>query len=240
MSTKKRISREEIAKYQELLEGKAAEDIIRWAVDFFGPTRIALASSLSAEDQVITDMLVSITPEAKVFTLDTGRLFQETYDVLERTRLKYKINIEVCFPDTAAVEEMVNEKGPNLFYYSVENRKQCCSIRKVQPLRKKLSSLDGWVCGLKREQSVTRSDLQAIEWDGNNGLLKINPLIHWNEQQVWDYIKKNDVPYNFLHDRGFPSIGCAPCTRAVKPGEDIRSGRWWWELPEYKECGLHK
>jgi phosphoadenosine phosphosulfate reductase len=240
MSTKKRISREEIAKYQEMLEGKTAEDIIRWAVDFFGPSRLALASSLSAEDQIITDILVSITPEAKVFTLDTGRLFQETYDVLERTRLKYKINIEVCFPDTAAVEEMVNEKGPNLFYYSVENRKQCCNIRKVRPLKKKLSSLDGWICGLRREQSVTRSDLQAIEWDNNNGLLKINPLIHWNEQQVWDYIKKYDVPYNFLHDRGFPSIGCAPCTRAVKPGEDIRSGRWWWELPEYKECGLHK
>lgn len=240
MSTKKRISLEEITTYQELLEGKTAEDILRWAVDFFGPLRLALASSLSAEDQIITDMLVSINPEVKVFTLDTGRLFQETYDVLERTRLQYKIPIEICFPDTAAVEEMVNEKGPNLFYYSVENRKQCCTIRKVRPLRKKLSSLDGWICGLRREQSVTRSDLKAIEWDGNNGLLKINPLIHWNEQQVWDYIKKHDVPYNFLHDRGFPSIGCAPCTRAVKPGEDIRSGRWWWELPEYRECGLHK
>jgi phosphoadenosine phosphosulfate reductase len=240
MSTKKRISREEITAYQELLEGKTAEDILRWAEDFFGPLRLALASSLSAEDQIITDMLVSINPEVKVFTLDTGRLFQETYDVLERTRLQYKIPIEICFPDTAAVEEMVNEKGPNLFYYSVENRKQCCTIRKVRPLRKKLISLDGWICGLRREQSVTRSDLKAIEWDGNNGLLKINPLIHWNEQQVWDYIKKYDVPYNFLHDRGFPSIGCAPCTRAVKPGEDIRSGRWWWELPEYRECGLHK
>jgi phosphoadenosine phosphosulfate reductase len=135
---------------------------------------------------------------------------------------------------------MVSEHGPNLFYYSVENRKYCCNVRKVEPLKRRLATLDGWICGLRRDQSITRNDLQVIEWNEGNELIKISPLVEWSEEEVWDYIRENDVPYNMLHDKNFPSIGCAPCTRAVKPGEDVRAGRWWWENPEYRECGLHE
>ena len=201
--------------------------------------RIALASSLSAEDQVLTHMILNIDPTAGIFTLDTGRLFPETHDVLERTNKKYGIKIEVYVPDADRVEKMVNEKGINLFYNSVEDRKLCCQVRKIEPLKRALQKLDAWICGLRSEQSVTRINIKTVEWDHANGLLKINPLINWREEQVWDYIKAHDVPYNKLHDKGFPSIGCQPCTRAVKPGEDIRTGRWWWEEPEKKECGLH-
>jgi phosphoadenosine phosphosulfate reductase len=202
--------------------------------------RIALASSLSIEDQMITDILAKTDPTARVFTLDTGRLFPETYSLIDRTRQKYPdLHFEVFFPEAAEVEKMVAEKGINLFYESIEQRKRCCEVRKMQPLRRAFQGLDLWICGLRREQSVTRAGMQAIEWDETNGLVKLNPLIEYSEQAVWTYIREHHVPYNKLHDKGFPSIGCQPCTRAVQPGEDIRAGRWWWENPEHKECGLH-
>jgi len=201
--------------------------------------RIAFATSLGAEDQVLTDMIVGIDKTARIFTLDTGRMFPETYDAIEMTCARYKINIEVFFPDYRQVEEMVNSKGINLFFESIENRKACCHVRKIVPLKRALKGMDVWISGLRRSQSVTRKEMQMVEWDENNGLIKLNPLIEWTEERVWDYIKSKKIPYNKLHDKGFPSIGCQPCTRAVQPGEDVRAGRWWWENPENKECGLH-
>ena len=156
------------------------------------------------------------------------------------TKSRYKINIDVYFPIAEKIQKMVNEKGINLFYDSVENRKECCFIRKIEPLQRAFKGLDAWICGLRRDQSVTRQDMKLVEWDDNNKLIKINPLIDWSEEHLWDYIKENNVPYNKLHDKGFPSIGCQPCTRAIEKGEDVRAGRWWWENPETKECGLHK
>ncbi|MFO7723779.1 MAG: phosphoadenylyl-sulfate reductase [Bacteroidales bacterium] len=202
--------------------------------------KIALSSSLSIEDQVITHLVLGVDPEARIFTLDTGRLFPETYDLIARTNARYKTRLQVYFPDWQAVEAMVNEKGINLFYDSIENRKQCCHIRKVEPLRRAFRGLEVWICGLRREQSVTRTHLERIEWDADNGLIKLNPLIDWTEAQVWEFIRANNIPYNTLHEKGFPSIGCQPCTRAIEPGEDLRAGRWWWENPETRECGLHK
>jgi phosphoadenosine phosphosulfate reductase len=202
--------------------------------------RIALASSLGLEDQVLTEMVCFIDPSIRVFTLDTGRLFPETYDLIHRTNQKYGIKMQVYFPEAQNVEEMVHSKGINLFYNSIEDRKTCCNIRKIEPLKRAFAGLDVWICGLRRDQSVTRSEIQPIEWDENNGLIKLNPLIDWTEEKVRAYIKAHNIPYNPLHDRGFPSIGCQPCTRAVLPGEDLRAGRWWWENPDTKECGLHK
>jgi len=225
-------------------EEKKAEEILKWAIEKFGK-KVALASSFGAEDVVLIDMLMKIDPSARIFTIDTGRLPQETYDVIEKIMEKYGAKIEFLFPDKRAVEEMLEKYGPNLFYKSVELRRLCCHIRKVEPLERILKDLDAWITGLRREQSVTRVQIEKVEedertFDGiKRVLIKINPLADWTEKQVWDYIKRNNVPYNALHDRSYPSIGCAPCTRAIKPGEDIRAGRWWWETPEKKECGLH-
>lgn len=215
-----------------------AKNLIRLSLEFFGD-EIAFATSFGAEDQVITDLLFSHSRTFRIFTLDTGRLPQETCNVFEETRKRYGISIKILFPDTEQVESMVNEHGPNLFYDSVEKRKLCCRLRKIEPLKRELSGLKAWICGLRKEQSVTRSELNAAQWDEGNGLVRICPLANWTTQQVWEYIRNNNLPYNKLHDNGYPSIGCAPCTRAVKDGEDIRAGRWWWELPEHKECGLH-
>jgi phosphoadenosine phosphosulfate reductase len=202
--------------------------------------RIALSSSLGLEDQVLTEMVCSIDKNTKIFTLDTGRLFPETYDLIHRTNQKYGIKMQVYFPDAQQVEEMVNTQGINLFYNSVEARKTCCRIRKMEPLKRAFAGLEVWICGLRREQSVTRSEMKPIEWDEANGLIKLNPLIEWSEEQVRAYISEHKIPYNPLHDKNYPSIGCLPCTRAILPGEDIRAGRWWWESPDTKECGLHK
>jgi phosphoadenosine phosphosulfate reductase len=202
--------------------------------------KIALSSSLGIEDQVLTQMVCNIDKSTKIFTLDTGRLFPETYDLIHRTNHKYGIKMSVYFPDAGHIEEMVNTKGINLFFESVENRKLCCNIRKIEPLKRAFAGLDVWICGLRREQSVTRQDMQLIEWDEGNGIIKLNPLIDWTEEEVRKYIKDHGIPYNPLHDKGYPSIGCQPCTRAIFPGEDIRAGRWWWENPDTKECGLHK
>jgi len=202
--------------------------------------KIALSSSLSIEDQVLTHIICKIDKNTKIFTLDTGRLFPETYDLIHRTNHKYGIKLSIYFPEASHVEEMVNTKGINLFFESVENRKLCCNIRKIEPLKRAFVGLDVWICGLRSEQSVTRQNMQKIEWDEANGIIKLNPIIDWTEEQVRDFIKTNGVPYNPLQDKGFPSIGCLPCTRAIFPGEDIRAGRWWWENPDTKECGLHK
>lgn len=221
------------------LENRRPEEILQWADDTF-KGRIALASSFGAEDVVLTDMVVKINPEMKIFTLDTGRLPQETYEVWDRLEEKYRIRVIPYFPQRSAVEEMVKKHGPNLFYKSGDLRKLCCQVRKMEPLKRAFGEVDAWVCGLRREQAPTRTEIKKIETDASpDSLVKINPLADWTEKQVWEYIKKNNVPYNKLHDRNYPSIGCTPCTRAVKPGEDVRAGRWWWELPEQKECGLH-
>ena len=216
-----------------------AEELISGFLDEY-KNKIALSSSLSIEDQVLTHMICKINKNTKIFTLDTGRLFPETYDLIHRTNQKYGIKMSVYFPDATHVEEMVNTKGINLFFESVENRKLCCNIRKIEPLKRAFVGLEVWICGLRREQSVTRQNMQKIEWDEANGLIKLNPIIDWTEEEVRDFIKTNGVPYNPLQDKGFPSIGCQPCTRAIFPGEDIRAGRWWWENPDTKECGLHK
>lgn len=215
------------------------QEVLKWASDKFGDG-LTMAMSFGAEDMVILDMISMSDLPITVFTLDTGRLHQETYDLMDRAMERYKIKFHVMFPEAAAVEKMISENGANLFYQSIEKRKLCCDVRKVYPLKRALSGKKAWITGLRREQSVTRTDLAQVEVDkGNSGIVKINPLIDWQEKMVWDYIKTNKVPYNSLHDNGFPSIGCAPCTRAVKPGEDIRAGRWWWEDPTKKECGLH-
>jgi phosphoadenosine phosphosulfate reductase len=217
----------------------SASHLLVWALGRFTRADIAFATSFGAEDQVITDMLMQIDSSARIFTLDTGMLPPETLDVLRRTEDRYGIAIQVVRPDPAALEKMLREHGQELYYQSIEKRKLCCHVRKVEPLAKTLAGLKAWVCGLRREQSVTRRSIRKIEWDEAFGLYKVNPLADWTGQQVWDYIRINGVPYNALHDRGYPSIGCAPCTRAVAPGEDIRAGRWWWEDPQHKECGLH-
>ena len=218
---------------------KTPQEVLRWALDNLHP-RIAVASSFGAEDVAIIDMISNINPKARVFTLDTGRLNQETYDVMDEIRSRYNMNIEVMFPDPDEVEQMVRVNGMNLFYHSVGNRKLCCGIRKVHPLNRMLSTLDGWITGLRADQTEVRSNSNKIEIDSqHNDIIKVNPILEWSWEQTWDYIKKNNIPYNKLHDKGFPSIGCEPCTRAIKPGEPLRAGRWWWESDTEKECGLH-
>ncbi|MDD5184441.1 MAG: phosphoadenylyl-sulfate reductase [Paludibacter sp.] len=219
-------------------EGKSPEEILSYFLKEY-KGKIALSSSLSIEDQVLTDLVAKIDKQTRIFTLDTGRLFPETYSLIDSTNKKYGINIEVFFPDHNQVEEIVKTNGINLFYDSIDKRKQCCQVRKLEPLKRAFEGLEVWICGLRQEQSVTRLGVKEVEWDEANGIIKINPLVRWLEKDVWDYIKTNNVPYNELHDKGFPSIGCQPCTRAIKPGEDLRAGRWWWEEPEHKECGLH-
>ncbi len=239
MSHGLKYSREEAAAVNKRLDGIGAEGVLRWSVGEFG-NGLVLASSFGAEDVVLIDLLCRVSPSPRMFFIDTGRLHQETYDVIDRIRSRYSIQIETYFPRMDDLQALVRAKGANSFYESIDNRKECCRIRKVEPLSRALADADAWVTGLRRSQSVTRSGLPMVELDeGHGGILKINPLADWSEEQVWDYIRANDVPYNKLHDAGFPSIGCAPCTRAVQPGEDIRAGRWWWESPEHKECGLH-
>lgn len=236
---KKRERLQDITRLNETLTGKTVEETFVWAMRRFGATKIAFASSLGVEDQVITHILRKHFPEIVIFTIDTGRLAQETYDLIQKTSESYRFQYEVLYPDVNELDPLVTQHGPNLFYKSIDLRKACCHARKVVPLQKKLTTLDAWICGLRRVQSVTRVEVDIVEWDEAHGLVKINPLVSWSDDQVWTYIKENKVPYNALHDQGFPSIGCVPCTRAIKSNEDMRAGRWWWELPEHKECGLH-
>ncbi|GAB4126718.1 MAG: phosphoadenylyl-sulfate reductase [Sideroxydans sp.] len=201
--------------------------------------RVVFANSLGAEDMVLTDLIAKHAPGIGMFTLDTGRLPNETYDLMQEIRRRYTLPLMIYFPDAAQVEALVARIGINGFYDSVANRKECCRVRKVEPLRRALQGADAWITGLRRDQAVTRATLTISSFDADNGLQKLNPLLEWSQQDVWAYLREYDVPYNALHDRFYPSIGCAPCTRAITPGEDIRAGRWWWENPESKECGLH-
>lgn len=234
------MSKNELAnKLNEQFKNSSAQDVIKYFLKEYKGT-IALSSSLAAEDQALTDILLKEDKEAKIFTLDTGRLHPETYDVMDATNLKYNIKIDVFFPNENSVQELYQTQGVNGQYESIEKRKNCCGIRKIEPLKRALKGLDIWITGLRASQSVTRIEMPLVEYDAHFDVIKINPIINWSEEDVWNYIKENKVPYNKLHDKGFPSIGCAPCTRAIKEGEDIRAGRWWWENPEHKECGLHK
>jgi phosphoadenosine phosphosulfate reductase len=218
----------------------SAETIVQWALGKFSP-RIALACSFQAEESVLIDMMHQQRgADFRIFTLDTGRLNQETYDCMDAIRDRYGISVEVFFPDAAKVEEMVRDHGMNLFYQSVEQRQLCCGVRKVEPLKRALKDLSAWMTGLRRDQAASRSDVGKVEIDKDHGgILKINPLADWSHDQVWKYIRERNLLFNWLHTQGYSSIGCAPCTRAVKPGEDSRAGRWWWENADNKECGLH-
>lgn len=216
---------------------EAALELLRLAARDYAPA--VFANSLGAEDMVLTDLIARHVPEIAMFSLDTGRLPQETYVLMQQVRTRYALSLEVYFPRCEAVEAYVEAFGVNGFYDSVENRKRCCQVRKVEPLKRALSGKRAWITGLRREQAASRVGLQASAFDVDNGLHKFNPLLDWTHEEVWDYIRTFDVPYNPLHDHFYPSIGCAPCSRAITPGEDIRAGRWWWEEADGKECGLH-
>jgi len=228
-----------IEKLNHQFENCTASEIIQNVITNF-KNEICFATSLGAEDQVITEMIASTSTNIDIFTLDTGRLFQETYDLYDKTTSRYKINIKILFPNNRDIEKMVNNYGANLFYKDIEKRILCCHVRKTEPLKRAIHGKKFWITGLRNEQSVSRINNKLFEFDEINDIIKINPLIHWSEREVWDYIKENDIPYNVLHDKGFSSIGCMPCTRAVLPGENSRSGRWWWEDKGHKECGLHR
>lgn len=229
----------EIAELNVRFQSAGPEELLAWALSRYG-SKVAFASSFGAEDVALIDLISKSAPGLRVFTLDTGRLNEETYEVMDRLRRRYGIRIESYFPDTARVEALERAKGFYSFRESIEARKECCGIRKVEPLRRALTGLEAWITGLRRQQAVTRTALERAEIDGaNGGILKLNPLADWTQERLWSYIRSNSVPYNRLHDAGYPSIGCSPCTRAVAAGEDMRAGRWWWENPEHKECGLH-
>lgn len=222
-------------------DDRPAEEILRWGLDTFAP-RIALSASFgSPEGMVLLDMMHAIDPaRTRVFTIDTGRLHQETYDLMDRVRTRYEVEVEVYFPRPEAVQAMVREHGLNLFYDSVELRRRCCGVRKVEPLGRALADLDAWIAGLRPEQSVTRGDVRAVEVDeAHGGRIKLNPLAGWSREDVTAYVERNHVPVNRLHDQGYPSVGCVPCTRSIQPGEDERAGRWWWENADQRECGIH-
>lgn len=229
------IAAEDLTRYSDA----TAEEVLGWALDTYHP-RLAISAAFLPEDMVVIDLAHRIRPDVRVFTLDTGRLPDETYKLIDEVRDKYGIDIEVMFPDAGDVEAMVRKHGLNLFYKDQALRLLCCQVRKVFPLERALSGLDAWVTGLRRGQNVTRSDVGKVEIDHAHGdIVKLNPIADWSKEQVWEHIRANKVPYNALYDQGYTSVGCAPCTRAIKPGEDDRAGRWWWEAPEDKECGLH-
>ena len=234
-----RISSEEVAREAARLDGAPAEEVLAWADARFGE-RAAIASSFGVEDVVLIDLAARHAPRLRVFTLDTGRLHPETYEILEVVRNRYGLDLEVYAPERAATEKLLREKGAFSFRKGLAERHECCGIRKLEPLQRALKGRAAWVTGLRREQSSTRSAIRAVEVDAaHGGIAKVNPLAAWTEAQTWAYVAERGLPYNPLHDRGFRSIGCAPCTRALRPYEDVRAGRWWWEQPEHKECGLH-
>ncbi|MEO6305517.1 MAG: phosphoadenylyl-sulfate reductase [Bacteroidia bacterium] len=228
----------DINKINELIKDQSAENALALLTKEFSG-KVVFSTSLGYEDQVITHFIFSNNLPIKVFTLDTGRLFSETYSVFESTLQRYKKPIKTYYPQTLELEKLVSEKGPNSFYNSTENRKECCYVRKVEPLKRALKGNKIWITGIRAEQSGNRKDMPALEWDEGNQIVKFHPLINWTLEEVKNYISENNIPYNILHDKGFVSIGCAPCTRAIKTGEDHRAGRWWWEQNDKKECGLH-
>jgi len=222
----------------DLAKALPIEEVIKKLTEEF-PGKVTFSTSFSFEDQVITDKILKNQLPVNIFTLDTGRLFGETYSVWSATNENYNTHIQAYYPNNDLLEPFIIEKGPNSFYESVENRKDCCFIRKVEPLKRALKGNVVWITGLRAEHSANRHDMPQVEWDESNQVIKYHPILHWSTKEVKDYINENNVPYNILHDRGFVSIGCAPCTRAIKPGEDFRAGRWWWEDNTKKECGLH-
>jgi phosphoadenosine phosphosulfate reductase len=221
------------------LESKAAaiRELLAESVRRFG--RVVYANSLGAEAMVLTDIICTEVPQIDIVSIDTGRLPGETYELLEKLERRYGNRIRVIHPDAADLSDLVARQGINGFYHSPEARITCCHVRKVAPFQAFVAGYAAWVTGVRREQSKARSLAAPVEWDAQHGLYKVSPLLDWTEDQVWSYIRTRKIPYNALHDRGYPSIGCAPCTRAVQPGEDSRAGRWWWENPEARECGLH-
>jgi len=220
------------------IKGLEIEHSLEYLVNAF-PGEVIFSTSFGWEDQVISHVIFKNNLPIKVFTLETGRLFPETYYVWNRTLEMYGKPIHAYYPDTKAVEKLVSSKGPSSFFDSVENRKECCGIRKIEPLKRALSGNSCWITGIRAEQSQNREHMDQVEWDEGNQILKFHPIFDWSLEQVKAYIRDNNIPYNPLHDKGFPSIGCAPCTRAVREGEDFRAGRWWWEDQDKKECGLH-
>jgi phosphoadenosine phosphosulfate reductase len=201
--------------------------------------RLVYSNSLGAEAMVLTDIIWTHLPQIEVFSIDTGRLHQETYELLETLQRRYQRRVRLVYPDGASLERLVARHGVNGFYQSLETRLECCRVRKVEPFRRAIAGFAGWITGVRREQSACRAHGQAVEWDAEHGLYKISPLLEWSELEVWQYIRTHHLPYNSLHDRQYPSIGCVPCTRAIQPGESRRAGRWWWEQSESRECGLH-
>ncbi|MFW6174207.1 MAG: phosphoadenylyl-sulfate reductase [Chloroflexota bacterium] len=237
--TARKLSEQELAELNARFESASPQEVLEWADEFFGD-RVAQMSSFGLEDVALFDMFWRINRKARLMTLDTLRLPTETYTVMDQTKARYNADIETYYPKMDDVKEMVKERGFNLFYKGIENRKMCCGVRKVEPLNRALSTLDAWITGLRRDQGMDRGNIGIVELDEAHDSYKINPLANWTFDQVRDYVRENNVPYNELHDKNYPSIGCAPCTRPVGPGEDPRAGRWWWETdPDAKECGLH-
>lgn len=228
---------EHLQALQKAFEEKSIQDALRYASVLLGG-ELKFSTSFGQEDQVLTDIIVRHSVPVTLFTIDTGRMFNEVYETMEKTVARYKRSIDVFFPQTEPVEQMIKEHGINLFYDSVEKRQSCCNVRKVEPLQRALKGATAWITGLRSAQTDHRKNIPVVEWLAEKNLYKINPLLHWSFDEVLDYLKKYSVPYNSLHDKGFVSIGCAPCTRAIVPGEDPRAGRWWWEVSQ-KECGLH-
>jgi phosphoadenosine phosphosulfate reductase len=229
---------DKVAQLINKIEGKNAAEILQ-TLSLLHNERVVFSTSLGYEDQVITHLIFSESLTIDVFTLDTGRIFPETYSVLNSTLERYKKEIKVYYPNTEKVEDLVTKKGPFSFYESIENRKECCYIRKVEPLNRALKGYTIWTTGIRSEQSGNRENMPIAEWDEANKIIKVHPLLHWTFDEVKSYIRKHNIPYNPLHDKGIVSIGCQPCTRAIKEGEDFRAGRWWWEDNSKKECGLH-
>jgi phosphoadenosine phosphosulfate reductase len=232
----------ELEDARHALEGASAQDVLAWADARFGQTA-AIASSFGVEDVVLIDLAARHAPRLRVFTLDTGRLPPETYEVMEAVRARYGLRIETYFPDRAAIERLERDKGYFSFRENLAARKECCALRKLEPLSRALAGRQAWVTGLRRDQGATRAQTQVLEVDetsgGSSGLVKVSPLAAWTEAETWSYARERGLPVNALYEKGYTSIGCAPCTRATQPGEDVRAGRWWWESPEHKECGLH-
>ena len=222
-----------------LYDVEPPEEVLGWALDRFSPN-IAISEGGGAEGMAIIDMASRIRDDVRVFTIDTGRLPQETYDLMAKIEERYRIRVEMLFPERAHVEGMAQRHGPNLMYDAVDLRLLCCQVRKVLPLNRYLETLEGWITGLRRDQWASRAEVRKIELDHDHGgIVKVNPLADWTKDEVWDYIRANDIPYHALYDQGYTSVGCAPCTRAIQPGEPDRAGRWWWETNAPKECGIH-
>lgn len=229
----------DLTHFNKELNNKSPQEILTWCYQQYNPNKIKLSTSFGVEGCALIHMLVNLKIKPKVFTIDTGRNFQETYNLWQEIVTRFHVEIETYFPDPADITELTSYRGPNLFYANVENRKRCCYVRKVKPLLNALAGVDVWISGVRSEQSESRADLDPLTWDEKHQLIKISPLLDWTEVNVWEYVRNNDVPYNKLHDQGYPTIGCAPCSRPVRPVEEQRSGRWWWEMEEPKECGIH-